>query len=336
LETFRLRQAVQIAYNLGIMPTSKIPSPYAPPIVVVGTVALDIIHFWNEDRTAQQVRVELGGVCKHVACALGNMGAAPRLVTTRFSGELGVNLASLLHANQVEWLPLAASAPLSLFEAHLDVHDHVFDETFTEGESLELLTPTALRSYSAFADARVIVTCTNLSAVALNELAQIAHERSAPFWLLSSSTLGTPKIAQIKPPLDLVSLNIEELQWLVGYSLETLPQIATAALQSKPMADKYLVTLGSRGALFCERGAEHVLYQPVEPLAGRSPVGGGDVLFAGLLGAKVQGRTWDEALAFGAACAQAYLLRDPHSATPYANLALPPESALPPIERIPF
>jgi len=223
-----------------------------------------------------------------------------------------------------------------LFEGHLDVHGHVFDETFTEGESLELLTPAALQSHSALADARVIISCTNLSVEALNELAQIANERDARFWLLSSSTLEAPKIAQIKPPLDLVGLNIEELQWLVGYSLETLPQIAAAALQSKPMADKYLVTLGSRGALFCQRGADHLLFQPVQPIGGRSPVGGGDVLFAGLLAGKVRGQTWEEAFAFGAACAQKFLLRDPNNASPYTSLALHHELPLAPLERIPL
>lgn len=318
-----------------IMTTGRhISNPYTPPVVVVGTIALDVLHLWNEGRTAQQVQVALGGVCKHVACVLGNLGVAPRFVTTRFSGELGAPLTSVLHTNHVEWLPLPASASLSLFEGHLDAHDHVFDETFTDGESLELLTPASLQSHGAFADARVIVSCTNLSAAALNELAQIANEVHASFWLLSSSTLEAPKIAQIKPPLDLVSLNVEELQWLVGYSLETVPQIATAALKSRPMADKYLVTLGSRGALFCQRGADYALFQPVEPLTGHSPIGGGDVLFAGLLAAKVQDRTWDQALAFGATCARNYLLRDQKSATPYANLTWSTSDVLPPIERI--
>ena len=320
-----------------IMASGKhVSNPYALPVVVVGTIALDILHLWNEERTTQQVQVTLGGVCKHVACVLGNLGAAPRFVTTRFSGELGIPLISLLHANHVEWLPLAAYAPLSLFEGHLDAHDHVFDEKFTEGESLELLTPTALQSHGAFADARVIVSCTNLSGAALNELAQIANERNARFWLLSSSTLETPKIAQIKPPLDLVSLNVEELQWLVGYSLETVSQIATAALKSRPMADKYLVTLGSRGALFCQRGADHVLFQPVEPISGRPPIGGGDVLFAALLAARIQGRAWDDAFTFGATCARNYLLREQHTATPYANLTRSTTTPLPPIERIPI
>ncbi len=310
--------------------------PYAPPVVIVGTVALDVSHFWNECRTSQHIRIDLGGVCKHVACVLGKLGLSPRFVSTRFSGELGAQIGYLFQENQVDWRPLSAYAPLSLFEAHLDEHDHVFDEAFVEGQSLELLTPNALQSHDAFVGARVIVSCTNLSISALNQLADIADQEGAYFWLVSSSSLDAPKIGQIRRPLDLLSLNLEELARLVDGPLETLPQIGSAALQIKPIADKCLVTLGSRGALLCQQHLDYALYQPVAPIAGHSPVGGGDVLFAGLLGGKIRGQSWGEAFAFGARCARNYLLRDQNSAMPYTELESNDNKPLPRIERIPL
>ena len=309
---------------------------YAPPVVIVGTVALDISHLWDARQTAQHVRIDLGGVCKHVACVLGTLGDAPRFVSARFSGELGAQVAHLLQANHVDWRPLPTYAPLSLFEAHLDDHDRVFDETFVEGESLELLTADALQSHDAFSGARLILSCTNLSVAALNQLADSAAEQGARFWLLCSSRLEAPKIGQIEQPLDLVSLNLEELARLVDCPLETLPQIGSAALAIKPAADKCLITLGSRGALLCQQHLDYALYQPVAPITGRSPVGGGDVLFAGLLGGKLRSQSWEEAFAFGARCARNYLLRDQNSAMPYLGLLSDTDQPLPRIERIPL
>ena len=312
----------------------QIQESYLPPVAVVGTVALDILHFWNEVRTTQRVRIEIGGVCKHVACLLGNLNVATYFITTRFTGELGTSLGDLLQLNQVTWLPLVTEAPFALFEAHLDAQANVFDETFIADESLDALTPSALQAHAALAGSKIIVSCTNLSTDALDCLADMADTRKARFWLLSSSALDTPKIAQLERPLDLLAMNLDELHLLCGDSFDTLAEISAAALRTKPMANKVLVTLGSRGALLCQRGADHALFQPVKPIANRSPIGGGDVLFAGLLAAKMRGQEWDEAFAFGSACARAYLLRDRNSPTLYANLVLSASDRLPPLERI--
>jgi sugar/nucleoside kinase (ribokinase family) len=279
---------------------------------------------------------------------LGVLGEKPHFVSTQFGGELGQMVADVLTANQVNWQPLAVQAPFSLFEAHIDSADQVFAESFIEGESLTRLTPEILHCQAVIANANVLVGCTNLSVEAMTALADIAQENNRPFWLLTSSNAEVPRIRDLlnridqheSGPIALLSLNREELQLLVNRSLETLPDIAAAAIAITASVGHCLVTLGSRGALLAAHGVQYVHYQPVAPISGRSPVGGGDVMFASLLAAKIQGQAWAEALTYAAVCTRHYLLRDKHSSTPYAVLHTmrAPEAnlltVLPPIEKV--
>jgi sugar/nucleoside kinase (ribokinase family) len=311
---------------------------YTAPMALIGTAALDILHFWDDSHTAQTgVRVEIGGVCKHVGCVMGNLGVTPQFLSTQYHGELGGCLSDLLIANHVDWLPLTDRKPFSLFEGHIDPQDHVFAETFVEGEAITALTPEILRQQKILASAKIIVTCTNLTVPAMNELAAIAAENGARFCLLTSSLLESPRIAQITYPIDLISLNVSELQNLTGHSMESLEQIAITARGITWSGGKCLVTLGSQGALLCQEGIDYALYQPVEPIRGRSPVGGGDVLFASLLVGKIRGQSWEDAFAFSAACTRHYLMRDPEAHNPYSALTMiDPQPTMPPIERIPL
>ena len=315
----------------------------AVAVVVVGTVALDLLHFWDASRSVPTgVQIDLGGVCKHVACVLGALDQPVQFITTQFSGELSQSLAAVLNTAQVHWQPIPLLAPFSLFEAHIDSRDEVFAESFVEGDSLATLTPAILRQQTSIRQARWIVTCSNLSVASMQALAGIAAVDRRPFWLLTSSDLEVPRLRQLldapDAPIDLLSLNRAELSLLVNRTLDTLPEAAAAALELTAAVGACLLTLGERGALLAERGGA-VHYQPVLPISGRSPVGGGDVLFASLLAGRLRAYPWPEALHFAAICTRRYLLRDKNSPTPYAVLHdFSADSALlpdfPPVEKI--
>jgi len=316
------------------------PSLKPASVVVIGTVALDLLNFWDESHTASSgVRVEIGGVCKHVACVLGNLGAAPRFVTTRFPGELGGMLADRLTANQVDWQPLPIVAPFSLFQAHLDPLDHVFAESFVEGESIAALTPESLTAHPALIDAQIIVTCTNLSVSTIDALAAIAHRQGSQLWLLVSSAADVRRVAQLAQPPDMLSLNLDELRILTGDpGLTEVADLGRAGQKTAAPSGHCLITLGRRGSLLCAPDEPRALYQPVAPIQGRSPVGSGDVLFASVLADRLRGADWPMALAFAAICTRRYLLRDPADPQPYRALIDPVTPSdwltLPAIERI--
>jgi len=309
---------------------------YTTPVVIVGTVSLDILHFWDSSHTNPTgIQVEIGGVCKHAACVLGTLGMTPYFVSARFAGEVGQLLANVFTDNQVIWEPLLEPAPFSLFEAQIDSTDQVFAESFVEGESLAILTPDMIRRQPAVLSANVLVSCSNLSVAAMYELAAIAATKDIPFWLLTSSNQEVPRLRQLlqdlqtqREAIDLLSLNHEELELLVDYRLDTLPKIAAGASNISRSVGHCLVTLGSRGALLAESGLAYAYYQAVTPITGRSPVGGGDVLFASLLTARLQGQPWAEALTFASLCARRYLLRDRNSPMPYASVRPPESNAL--------
>ena len=290
-------------------------------------------------------RVEIGGVCKHVACVLGSLSAMPRFVTTHYPGELGGLVADSLVTNHVDWQPVPITAPFALFQADLDPADHVWAESFTAGESIDALTPELLIACPALtgADAAdVIVTCTNLSVPAIDALAGIVHQRGS-LWLLLSSDLEADRIAQIdsklRAAIGLLSLNLSELRLATGAPhLTDLTEIAEAGRSLVTPGNHCLITLGSRGSLLCTPGTDHALYQPVAPIRGQSPVGGGDVLFASLLAGHLRGYDWPDALRFANVCTRRYLMRDSADPHPYRVLidpVTPSElSDLPPLERI--
>ena len=316
---------------------------YSRPVVIIGTVSLDTIHFWDANHDNQTgVQFELGGVGKHVACVLGALGQSPYFVSARFTGEMGQAVSNVFMGNQVIWQPLDEQARFSSFEAHIDSAGQVFTESFVVGESLALLTPDRIRRQPAVAAANVLVGCTNLTVAAMQALVATARTKNAPFWLVTSSNQEAPRLRQLllelRPQdgkIDLLSLNREELELLVDHRLETVAEIAAAASNISQSVGHCLVTLGSQGALLADYGAAYVDYQAVVPISGRSPVGGGDCLFASLLAARLQGQPWAAALNFAAQCTRRYLLRDMNSMTPYASLR-PSEAANASILSTPF
>jgi 6-phosphofructokinase 2 len=109
--------------------------------------------------------------------------------------------------------------------------------------------------------------------------------------------------------LYLVKPSKGELEHLVGHSLETLDDIAAAALRIVDMGQAKLVavTMGQDGALLARRnGAVHAAALPIEAA---SAVGAGDSFLAGMVHALAQGQDDVSAFRFGVAAGSAAVLR---------------------------
>lgn len=287
-------------------------------VVIIGGIAVDVIC---ETRAAlnQTYRIGFGGVCKHAACALGVSGIRPRFLTVNYKSELAHSLSDCFKSNSVEWTTFPAYGSLSLFQAIIDTTGRIAHETFYKG-GIDLITPELLRKHtSLIEDADVIVSCTDLSLESLNELRALASDIGAIFCVLCTSKKESSKISMVSDRPDFVSLNIEEMESLVGEKLESFVSIAELGSKLVSHNGIFLVTLGNKGAVLYHKELAQIYYQPVNPLACGSIIGAGDVLFASLMAHHLRGNVWDEALRMATSYAQRYILHEHEAQYEYDN-----------------
>lgn len=291
--------------------------------VVLGTVALDFLHEGPLGAGIAPATVRWGGVSNNVACVLGVRGVAPLLVTADYTGELRSAVSEHLEGNGVAWSPLPVRAPLPVFHAEL-VDGSVVNKHFLGGEALELLEPSLLDRYrSLFEEASVLVAATDSSAVTLRWLADTAASAGIPFWLLSADPTEVAKLSPLTGRANLVALNLRELTLWAGRSLTGHAEVADAARRLVGTTATCVVTLGDEGALLVRGATTEPVYQRAHPVVAGVTVGAGDVLFAGLLEARLVGKDWPDALAEATGLATRYLAELHHSDLPYEGLRLP-------------
>jgi sugar/nucleoside kinase (ribokinase family) len=302
------------------------PDEPAPP-VLVGTVALDVLHAGLVGSNLPAVRLRWGGVISNMACAMGVLGAHPRFVSTDYYGEMREAIAGHLAGNGVHWEPLTSRAPIPLFHAR-GAGERVYAEHFIGPQAVQVLTPGALRRRPhVFDSASAIVSCTDLPMAGLSWLGRVAAGRRVPFWLLAADTTEAGKLRRIHPPPDCVGLNLAELTGWLGRPVSLLSEAVEALRRLLRPEGRAVLTLGAAGALLVsaeQRHAGHVHHQPAPPMGAGSPtVGAGDVLFGCLLAARLAGAGWADALWTATARTAAYLAT-PHTATrPYLSLLSP-------------
>jgi sugar/nucleoside kinase (ribokinase family) len=292
--------------------------------VLVGTVALDVLHrgLFGEGLPPAQLR--WGGVVSNMACAMGVLGAHPRFLSVDYDGELSAAVAGHLRQNNVRWLRVPVRTPLPLFHAKV-CEGGVEQEHFIGDPALEELTPAILQTQSStFQRASVIVGCTDLPVDSLAWLGETASKCRIPFWVLSSDATQAPKLHDLEPRPSCVALNVGELVAWSGTPLTCVSEAVDILRSLLPSMGRALLTLGASGALLVSEEALGADYQAAPPLSSdTAAVGAGDVMFGCLLAARLGGFQWTSALTDATARTVGYL-RGPSEATrPYLTLLSP-------------
>lgn len=293
-------------------------------VIIIGTITIDSIRFVSEENKIERVGLRYGGVCNNVACALGNIGFAPTFISTKYFGELGASVNTHLENNRVMWQPIENYAGLPFYQADIDPQGNVVQESFIDTSALNLLTASVLQEkLQEFSHARIIVTCTDLDSSSLLSIQRRALALGAEFWLLSSSALEVSKFRSVSQA-NVIGMNISELSSLTKDKMTSYDQITRKAIELVSDHGACLVTLGSRGSLLCLRnsGKPEAFYQSVPPIVGKSPVAAGDILFACLLGNRLKGLSWEEALNRATAATVAFI-SEAVELSPYSSLANP-------------
>ena len=133
-------------------------------------------------------------------------------------------------------------------------------------------------------------------------VAGLAHRRGQKFVL---DTSGAPLRAALAVGVDLVKPSLGELEWLVGRKLPEAAEQEAAALElvRAGQAKMIAVTLGEEGAFLAT--ADGVSRLPALQVPFRSAVGAGDSFLAAMVLALSEGKSREDALAWGIAAGTA-------------------------------
>jgi sugar/nucleoside kinase (ribokinase family) len=293
------------------------------PAVLVGTIALDLLHNGLTGSDLSPVILRWGGVVGNMACAMGALGMRPLFVSADYTGEMRAAVAQHLDLNGVSWERLDVRAPLPLFHARLGLGD-ITEEHFIGEDALRVITPGRLsRRRDLFAQAAAIVSCTDLDIAALDWLAEIAVAWGLPFWLLSSDPAEVGKLRLSGAQATCVALNLRELVTWAGQPLSTRQDICATARRLVHPAGRCLVTMGTAGALLVADDGQPELFQPAPTLDETAvTVGAGDIMFGCLLSGKLRGLAWPDAMADAIHRVHRYLRSSAADGRPYHELAL--------------
>lgn len=310
-------------------------SPLAKCPVVVGPVSVDVLYRDVASTGGKEVYLQFGGVCHNITCTLAAHGLSPVFMSPRFSGDIGECLPGHLSARGVRWSPTKDDVPLSLFTANIGPTGSVSNELFIDGGAARVLDAATFRqSYGVFRQASAIVSCSDLSLNALEELAEISRLHDVPFCLVSTSVEEVKKI-RLKRKADIVSLNIKELNTLFAINDTELSAIARNAVTLVSDNGACIVTLGEMGSLICTPYENEFIYQSVPLVDAKSTVGAGDALFAIVLADRLLGSSWADAIHHAAGIVCSFIQADPQVRNQQSQHCEKPYSVAP-YERLPL
>lgn len=286
--------------------------------LLVGTIALDITYVGPQENP-HTVDMRFGGAEHNSACILGVLGCSPRLITPRFTGEVGALAEHQLNYHKIQWTPLDIQTHLSYFHTYLDDEGVPIKDYFIDNGGPDAMTPEVLlRNEALFKDTPMLLTTTNLHPESIHCIQEICHQHSIDFWLLSGCLEKIPKMKALSHRPDFLSVNVHEFQALTESQEDIPEQVALKARSLVSEKGSCLITFGAKGALLVVNEERRAYFQTTPPLSGPSTLGAGDVFCGSLMAAYLNpSLASSERLQFATKRTLAYLMRDPYQRSHY-------------------
>jgi sugar/nucleoside kinase (ribokinase family) len=276
----------------------------ATTALVIGAVSLDIVEY----AAGKRMSARFGGVSHNVARALAALGVIPTFLTPRYTGELSPATASQLVQAGIDWQPLEEAAPLAHFFACVDDDGALDRLRFVDNEAFKPLTAARLeQAVELSRNCEAVVSCTDLTLEALQGIRDATSARGLAFWLVASDAVTVAKAAAIKPLVDVICLNSDELAAVTegGNDDRSLAEAGRSLVGAEGVA---AVTLGEHGALLVDPASSSYWRQQPTTAVVRPSLGSGDVLAGALLANRLEGRAWPEALSRSTVVAEQFVV----------------------------
>ena len=277
-------------------------------IVVVGSTNIDfVVRLTEMPKKGETVHTKSfdkipGGKGANQACAVGKLGGDCTFLSAVGNDGVSELALSSLRAANVNIRPVLISDDTSTGIAIIAVND--------EGENSIMIIPGAnnlcdndyfTAHQSELNDADYVIAQLETPIDSVYNLL-VAAKEAKKVTILNPAPAPDTIPDLVLSHIDFLTPNETELAKVTGMPTETIPEITAAAeaLLQRGVGN-VLVTVGSRGALLCNRNGSH-LY-PAYPQKSVDTTAAGDTFNAAFAVALAEGRTMDEAIVFANAAA---------------------------------
>lgn len=274
-------------------------------ITVVGGMNLDLLGspggaLLYRDSNPGKITMRPGGVGRNIAARLSSMGADVSLITALGNDDQARMLAAFCRESRLDLShALQTDRPSPCY---LCIHDEEGDMAvaISDMQAVDLITPAEMEKRMPLINAsHGCVLDANLPE---DTLCYIAAHASVPLLVDPVSCHKAYKVRPILPQLSAIKPNLMEAQSLTG---EKTPEKAAQALRAQGV-QRVFISMGEKGVWYA--GPEGEGLCPAIPLPAIPLTGAGDALMAGLTLTLLQGKSTQEAAAFGCRAAHDALL----------------------------
>jgi diguanylate cyclase (GGDEF)-like protein len=258
-------------------------------VFVAGSAHLDVLAKITGDEVAidkiGRVAIEFGGAACNIATNLAALGLKPRLLTAmqQDSPYSGIIMAHL-RAHGVDVRVVNHDAmQAAIFSAHIGLDGEMLSAVSSMPVETVIFPEEVVRE--AMKGARCAILECNLSGLALNQFAEIAHELSIPVFVASVSEEKSLRVIEIDHPMAAVFMNRRESAY---FGRRVVASTQPSVIANRLGCD-LIVSIDKDGVTVIQKGDEihvppHIFEENVHTL------GAGDALLAATVAHHVFGK----------------------------------------------
>ena len=278
-------------------------------IIVIGAAIFDLMGFpdidlINYDSVPGRVEMACGGVGRNIAENLHRLGWETGLITV-----FGDDVFSEIMKQQAAKIGLDISYSCFLQGrkglSHLAIMDTKMNmiNGIADLASMKFLDPDFLKSKQSLMEtAEVLVAECNISESAFDYLLKY-HSESCPVFLDPVSGPMAVKLKNRLTGIHTIKANLLEAEAIYGAPICNDKDLDLAAnFFLKKGLRQIIITLGSEGVFYSDGKKSGNRKAPAVKVA--NTTGAGDAMMAGLVHGYLEGRSLEETVAFGMACAE--------------------------------
>ena len=279
-------------------------------VTMFGTVFMDIKGFAEQSydpvgRNLGNVKFIHGGVGRNVAENLGILGVPTTFVSTVDDNANGQEIETRLLENEVktDYLKKVPADGMGMWMALLAKHGELVG-SISKMPNLQFFADVVNRQGSEIIEkASHVALDIDLNEEITKKVIAIAKEKGKPIYGLPGNLSVILNNKELLTDMecfvcnDIEAAKIFEVEIELGDVVKITAELTKFAKAQNIKA--MVVTMGEKGAVYFCQGMEQAQYHSVKPVEMVDSTGAGDAFFSGTISALVQGKSIDEAVAYG-------------------------------------
>ena len=279
-------------------------------VTMFGTVFMDIKGFAEQSydpvgRNLGNVKFIHGGVGRNVAENLGILGVPTTFVSTVDDNANGQEIETRLLENEVktDYLKKVPADGMGMWMALLAKHGELVG-SISKMPNLQFFADVVNRQgYEIIEKASHVALDIDLNEEITKKVIAIAKEKGKPIYGLPGNLSVILNNKELLTDMecfvcnDIEAAKIFEVEIELGDVVKITAELTKFAKEQNIKA--MVVTMGEKGAVYFCQGMEQAQYHSVKPVEMVDSTGAGDAFFSGTISALVQGKSIDEAVAYG-------------------------------------